>query len=222
MNLFSLLRRMIALLHFHRPDMLLIDQLLTIIGMSAITRTWKVPTWNDRPEYELVIHEPPLTEDNLGLKTWASSYLLAVGLDKLADNHLHHRKEFSKIDANVLELGAGTGLVGIAAAASWGCAVHLTDLPAIVPNLTHNVNANKDVLTKLGGAATAGELDWSKSDDQDDKKYEVSFEYFIRSFQLVYVARFILLCISCQDFIKQCAFDLLRYEYLAERLRFGD
>lgn len=63
-------------------------------------------------------------------------------------------------ETSVLELGAGTGLTGIAAAALFKDAtVHLTDLPSIIPNLMANVKSNSHLFV---ASPTAAVLDWSK------------------------------------------------------------
>ncbi|RMZ85306.1 hypothetical protein DV738_g117, partial [Chaetothyriales sp. CBS 135597] len=100
------------------------------------------------------LHEPSLTGDNLGLKTWASSLLLARRLTTL-------KAEVACDKGRVLELGAGTGLVGISAACLWGASVVLTDLPDIVPNLAKNVSLNSDLILASGGEADTRVLDWS-------------------------------------------------------------
>ena len=123
-------------------------------GMPAVSRTFDVPTGSGT--IQIVLHEPSLTEDNLGLKTWASSYLLAKRLHLVELPELAHGSR-----RRVLELGSGTGLVGIAAAAVWGAEVHLTDLPEIEPNLAMNVRDNRQVIENGGGIATTGVLDWS-------------------------------------------------------------
>ena len=61
----------------------------------------------------------------------------------------------------ILELGSGTGLLGLVFAALESTRVHLTDLPAIVPNLTRNIDLNAGVLSSYGGSAEADALDWS-------------------------------------------------------------
>lgn len=124
--------------------------------MSAITRTWVIPSTSTCPEISLKIHEPPLTGDNLGLKTWASSFLLAKSLEVLGKKHLPALQASTK----VLELGSGTGLVGLAAAAIWQCKVHLTDLPEIVSNLKYNAEQNSSVIEDRGGWSTTEVLDW--------------------------------------------------------------
>ncbi len=123
--------------------------------MGAITRTFKIPLHDD-DVFELQLHEPALTADNLGLKTWASSYLLAKRLPAL-------RSSLPSLSSqsNILELGSGTGLVGLAAAAIFKAHVVLTDLPEIVPNLRNNIEANATHLATFGGSAQAEVLDWS-------------------------------------------------------------
>lgn len=106
-------------------------------------------------QVELTLHEPALTSDNLGLKTWASSYLLAKRIA------IHANMPAIAQKATILELGAGTGLVGLAAAAAYQARVILTDLPAIVPNLERNSRANAAVLSAHGGQTEVAVLDWS-------------------------------------------------------------
>ncbi|KAK5113965.1 hypothetical protein LTR62_003088 [Meristemomyces frigidus] len=139
-------------------------------AMGDMTRSFTIPvghTPEDRADVadpddfvantlELTIHEPALTSDNLGLKTWASSYLLAKRLSALLST-----LPPLPADALILELGAGTGLVGMAAAAVFQRTVLLTDLPDIVPNLERNVSANAEAMFVYGGEASSGVLDWS-------------------------------------------------------------
>lgn len=106
---------------------------------------------------QFTLHEPALTADNLGLKTWASSYLLARRMFALRRS-LPALPEASMI----LELGSGTGLVGLAAAAVFGAHVVLTDLPEIVPNLERNVQSNTPIIVDCGAKASVAVLDWSK------------------------------------------------------------
>ncbi|KAK2762256.1 hypothetical protein FQN54_001266 [Arachnomyces sp. PD_36] len=149
------------------------------MAMPAISRVFTVPV-SSTENVSLTLHEPSLTSDNLGMKTWVSSYLLAKRLA------LAHAPEQPLLPADssvnqklrVLELGAGTGLVGLAFASIWGSAasVHLTDLPAIVPNLAHNVTLNEEILEQAGAGCTTGVLDWSivhEAPPPDEEKYEV-------------------------------------------------
>ena len=61
----------------------------------------------------------------------------------------------------ILELGAGTGLVGVTAASVWKAPVVLTDLAPIVPGLAANIALNEKLLSESGSAATCGTLDWN-------------------------------------------------------------
>jgi len=74
----------------------------------------------------------------------------------------------------VLELGAGTGLVGIAAACLWKMEVLLTDLSEIIPNLEQNLDRNRHLIERNGGRAGARALDWADTRDmpkRDDDKF---------------------------------------------------
>lgn len=100
--------------------------------------------------------------DNLGHKTWLASYLLARRLPSLT----HLLPSISRPPAvdppGILELGSGTGLLGIAAAALYPeASVHLTDLEAIVSNLESNVKAN-EALFRENKSPRVGVLDWSQ------------------------------------------------------------
>jgi predicted nicotinamide N-methyase len=122
-------------------------------AMGALSRQFRIPSATGL--IDLSIHEPALTGDDLGLKTWAASYLLSKRL---------HTFNIVKSDvvaaSHVLELGSGTGLVGLAMA-SLGADVVLTDLPSIYPNLARNVRDNSDVIQENGGIAKSGILDWT-------------------------------------------------------------
>lgn len=133
-------------------------------AMPAMTRTFEIADGLSIP-----LHEPSLTGDNLGLKTWASSLLLSKQLPALRTHIPGNRPK-------LLELGAGTGLVGISAACLWPAEVALSDLPEIVPNLEGNLRMNEELITRMGGGAAARTLDWSDHLDspaKEDDKFEV-------------------------------------------------
>ncbi|CAL0313472.1 unnamed protein product [Lupinus luteus] len=67
----------------------------------------------------------------------------------------------------ILELGSGTGIVGIVAAATLGGHVTITDLPHVVPNLQFNADANREVVGSTGGAVEVASLSWGQADDVD-------------------------------------------------------
>jgi predicted nicotinamide N-methyase len=115
------------------------------------------------------LHEPALTEDNLGLKTWGSSLLMSKQLSSFT-RWLPHTKP------SVLELGAGTGLVGISAACVWKTAVVLSDLPDIVPNLSRNLAINAELIKSNDGTVSSRALDWADTSCEpscEDDKFPV-------------------------------------------------
>ena len=128
---------------------------------------------------QLTLYEPPMTSDNLGLKTWASSYLLAKQLYSLRQ----HIPDLAA-DASILELGSGTGLVGMAAALVFERCTILTDLPEIVPNLEQNARSNSEVISSRGGTVCAAVLDWTCPDELGLD----SFDGSLKSFPLIVVA----------------------------------
>lgn len=97
----------------------------------------------------LKLREPSLTNDNLGLKTWGSSLILSQRLLN------HPREEY--MYGKILELGSGTGLVGMISSLL-GYQSYLTDLPEIVPNLKSNVELN-------GLNLIVHELDWTNPEN---------------------------------------------------------
>ena len=113
----------------------------------------------ERPagNYKIQLYEPTMTEDNLGLKTWIASYLLARKLHTL----LVSEGDRSRDRGPMLELGAGTGLVGITAAIDFQTIVYVTDLPAMVKNLDRNIQANSALLEEHGAIVTPATLDWN-------------------------------------------------------------
>ncbi|KAI1104613.1 putative methyltransferase-domain-containing protein [Jackrogersella minutella] len=139
-------------------------------AMGEITRRWPLES-NISSPFELIIREPPITGDCLGLKTWGSSYLLAQSLSKIAGESLSHilHMGHSNQSLDVLELGSGTGLLGMASAAIWQANVTLTDLLSIVPNLAYNVERNLSAIEALGGRVDSGVLTWGSDEDNTER-----------------------------------------------------
>lgn len=142
-------------------------------AMPAMSRIFNIPT-SSGDDYTLTLHEPSLTSDNLGMKTWVSSYLLSRRLHKLLDSppELVPMTSTEPLATNdkrlrALELGSGTGLVGLSFAALKGksATIHLTDLPEIVPNLAHNASLNVELMNRTEANVTTGVLDWSITPD---------------------------------------------------------
>ncbi len=91
-----------------------------------------------------------------GSNTWDSAVVLAAYFEK------HPSLVTNKA---VLELGAGTGLVGIACAALKAANVYLTDLKYTLPNLETNVALNSDMLPSFtSGQISVRELDWTRKE----------------------------------------------------------
>lgn len=76
------------------------------------------------------------TSHDHGLMLWDASLALVRWLE-------HSPKELAALrGARILELGAGTGLLGLALAHAAGADVTLTDLPHVCANISANVRAN--------------------------------------------------------------------------------
>ncbi|XP_019155901.1 PREDICTED: protein-lysine methyltransferase METTL21B-like [Ipomoea nil] len=81
-------------------------------------------------------------------------WLAAATLVNLLDGRFHPHPSLSALLAvrgagkrlRILELGSGIGVVGIAAAATLGASVTVTDLPHVLPNIQLNVDLNSEVL----------------------------------------------------------------------------
>lgn len=150
--------------------------------MGEIIRRW--PFRDENGDFDLAIREPPLTGDSLGLKTWGSSYVLAQLLPQFSAGPLAHLF-LGDEPLDVLELGSGTGLLGIAAACLWKADVVLTDLPNIIPNLSHNAELNRETVEAHGGRVEAAALTWGSDDYEEDShlrfgegnRYKVSLTF---------------------------------------------
>ncbi|GFQ06671.1 protein-lysine methyltransferase mettl21c [Phtheirospermum japonicum] len=106
----------------------------------------------------IVIRQIP--SQGIAFQLWPAAATLVSLLDR------HRRREPTPLSSlftsrpRLLELGSGTGLVGIAAAALLGASVTVTDLPDVLPNLRFNAAANAAVVELQGGAVEVAALSW--------------------------------------------------------------
>ncbi|XP_017557368.1 methyltransferase like 21e [Pygocentrus nattereri] len=92
------------------------------------TEAWEGYTFAD---LEIKIKE---STDCYGAVLWPSAMVLCHFLDT-------HREKYNLVDKNVIEIGAGTGLVTIVCSLL-GAKVTSTDLPDVLSNLRYNVSRN--------------------------------------------------------------------------------
>lgn len=118
---------------------------------------YRIPSDEQGHHVDVDIHvERTLRADNLNLQTWGSSVILASQLHKIPVD----LAALPSDGIQVLELGAGTALVGLSAAAVWQASVVLTDVEGVVPGIERNVEANRELLLSKGATARYGTLDW--------------------------------------------------------------
>jgi hypothetical protein len=132
--------------------------------------------WHDHSRGELVVRGTPLVahaEGGQGRGTawavWDAAVVAALWLDQNApdeDDGISAGGESAVPWAAVrergaLELGAGTGLAGLAACAALRCHVTLTDLAEALPALQRNCAANEALAPRL----SVRRLDWARPGD---------------------------------------------------------
>ncbi|BAT75476.1 uncharacterized protein HKW66_Vig0035430 [Vigna angularis] len=107
-----------------------------------------------------------LPSEGLSFQLWPAATSLVSLLDRYrADPSSSPLSAALNGRLRILELGSGTGIVGIVAAATLGGHVTLTDLPHVVPNLKFNADANAGVVGPRGGELTVAPLRWGHADD---------------------------------------------------------
>ena len=125
---------------------------------------------------DLVIHQLEIGDE--GCVVWdAALVLLKYLLTSHGIKHIYQN--------HVIELGSGTGVVALTAAAAGAASVTVTDLPSLIPLIQHNIAVNKKTLDDCrehlstllkqkfaiqnkNTVINAMPLDWSKPSDAHD------------------------------------------------------
>lgn len=141
---------------------------------DSLIRTFNIPSNTTGGNLDVSIFGRARLQSNcISSATWGSSFILATKLHKLNVNS----KIFRHVDAGytapasmwsqpkVLELGAETGLLGIAAAFLWRTHVIVTGLQNMKLDLTINISLNRTQMYKRGGLTLLDTLDWTRPKD---------------------------------------------------------
>lgn len=141
----------------------------------------------DRRDVAVRLEEQVLVEDALGARTWGAAPLLA---SLLLQKHLKHviQHPVHSSGVRVLELGAGTGLVGLAVVQYFRhfhakqAQVYLTDYhPDVLRNLHRNVELNECASSPAQHVQiTVSALDWK---DTPAKDFDGSFDLVVAAGQ---------------------------------------
>lgn len=130
-----------------------------------------------------LLHIHQLLVGDVGCVVWDAALVLSGYVETLETRSPGYWK-----NTRVIELGAGTGIVGLVAAC-YGASVTLTDLPEFVDLMKVNVKENSSLLT---GTAVAQSLTWGQELDEglvgcdvivmsDVVYYEQSLEPLVRT-----------------------------------------
>ncbi|CAG8572806.1 7999_t:CDS:2, partial [Scutellospora calospora] len=142
-----------------------------IAASGPITRYWSFPaTPGDNKSITLKIRDSTLLDDDVGFKTWGAAYLLAKMC--ISGQAMPLNKIQSKF---ILEIGAGTGLVGLTCAMI-GCSnVLLTDYHLnVLSNVVYNVNLNQ-----LQNSVKVEKLDWEEIANCVEQKLQQKFDIIV-------------------------------------------
>ena len=144
-----------------RPERLQLDGSSPLLnGMGTPSSTYQVAADADGQIFDVTISEPP-REPILGLSTWSSSLVIANILHKIDIGSPPPDQK----RARILEIGAGTGLAGLAACLLWKQDCVLTDIAAVVDNLSRSVSLNAKAVKEAKVSANAATLDWNEPDE---------------------------------------------------------
>uniref|UniRef100_A0A4W2GS48 Methyltransferase like 21E, pseudo n=1 Tax=Bos indicus x Bos taurus TaxID=30522 RepID=A0A4W2GS48_BOBOX len=127
-------------------------------------------------------HEIRINEatDCYGAVVWPSALVLCYFLET-------NVKQYNLVDKNVIEIGAGTGLVSIVASLL-GAHVTATDLPELLGNLQYNISRNTK--TKAKHLPQVKELSWGVALDKNFPRASINFDYILAA-DVVYAHPFL-------------------------------
>uniref|UniRef100_A0A673USL9 Uncharacterized protein n=2 Tax=Suricata suricatta TaxID=37032 RepID=A0A673USL9_SURSU len=142
---------------------------------SLITTT----SWE---RFHFVGHEIQITEavDSYGAVVWPSALVLSYFLET-------NVKHYNMVDKNVIEIGAGTGLVSIVASLL-GAQVTATDLPELLGNLQYNISRNTKMRCKH--LPQVKELSWGVALGENFPRSSNNFDYVLAA-DVVYAHPFL-------------------------------
>lgn len=125
-----------------------------------------------------------LPSQGLSFQLWPA----ATALVSLLDHHHHSSTTLSSLltrphsqPLRILELGSGTGMVGIAAAAILGAHVTVTDLSHVIPNLKFNAEANLNTVGLNGGKVEVAALGWGVEEEMEAIKEKDQYDIILGS-----------------------------------------
>ncbi|XP_025053640.1 protein-lysine methyltransferase METTL21E isoform X1 [Alligator sinensis] len=121
--------------------------------------------------FHFVGHQIKITEatDCYGAVVWPSALVLCYFLET-------NSKQYSLVDKNVIEIGAGTGLVSIVASLL-GAYVTATDLPEVLGNLQYNILQNTKM--KCKHQPQVKELSWGVDLEKNFPWSSCQFDYIM-------------------------------------------
>ncbi|KAM6180421.1 protein-lysine methyltransferase METTL21E-like [Erethizon dorsatum] len=132
--------------------------------------------------FHFVGHEIRIAEatDCYGAVVWPSALVLCYFLETNA-------KQYNMVDKNVIEIGAGTGLVSIVASLL-GAYVTATDLPELLGNLEYNISRNTKM--KCKHLPQVKELSWGVALEENFPRSSNNFDYILAA-DVVYAHPFL-------------------------------
>ncbi|XP_065858539.1 uncharacterized protein [Euphorbia lathyris] len=166
--------------HDHDPGQLQSDG-VTMLPHATPNQNHYIPSIHST----ILIRQLP--SQGLSFQLWPAAITLVTLLDRHHSNPSSSplspliNASSSTAPLNVLELGSGTGLVGLAAAMTLGANVTVTDLPHVIPNLQFNVDANAEAVVVGGGNVDVAALRWGKEGDGDVEILGKEFDLILAS-----------------------------------------